>query len=80
MSVELTIIDMKMKPIILYVNETTKIGEIRKLFVSAGGDGGNNQWKYDGNILKDDNLQLKNIQGFDREAMAFSVTSNVRGG
>ena len=80
MSIELTIIDMKMKQIKLFVDESTTIGEIRKKFVEKGGDGGNNQWKYDGNILQDDNQKLNNIQGFDREGMAFSVTSNVRGG
>lgn len=80
MSVTLNIIDMKLKTIVLYVDKEQTIGEIRKLFVTQGGDGGNNQWKYDGEILSNDNTKLKNIKGFDEEEMAFSVTTNVRGG
>ena len=37
------------------VSKYDTIGEIRKLFVSKGGNGGNNQWKYDGEILKNTN-------------------------
>lgn len=80
MTVELTIIDMKMKTIYLEVDKTITINEIRKLFVEKGGEGANNQWKYDGEILKDDNQRLENVKGFDSDGMAISVTTNVRGG
>ena len=77
---EITIIDMKMKTVIFNVNKCATIGELRKIFVEKGGDGANNQWKYDGKILKNDNQKLQDIEGFDEEGMAISVTTNVRGG
>ena len=82
MSVTVTIIDMKLKQIVLTVDKSATIGEIRKLFVDKGGNGGNNQWKYDGEILNDDDQRLENVQGFepDQEEMAIGVTTNVRGG
>jgi hypothetical protein len=80
MSIPLTIIDMKLKPINISVDKSITIGEIRKLFVEKGGEGANNQWKYDGEILKDDNQRLEDIQRFDSDGMAISVTNNVRGG
>ena len=80
MSVSLTILDMKLKPITFSVDKSTTIGEIRKIFVSNGGNGGNNQWKYDGKILENDEQKLENVEGFDPEEMAISVTTNVRGG
>lgn len=80
MTVKVTIIDMKMKAITLDVDETITIGELRKLFASKGGDSNNNQWKYDGNILKNDSQRLKDVEGFDPEEMAISISSNVRGG
>ena len=64
MSIPLTIIDMKLKPINISVDKSITIGEIRKLFVEKGGEGANNQWKYDGEILKDDNQRLEDIQRF----------------
>ena len=80
MSVPLTIIDMKMKTINITVDKSITINEIRKIFVEKGGDGANNQWKYDGEILQNDNQKLEDVKGFDSEGMAISVTSNVRGG
>ena len=80
MSLQLTIYDMKLKPISFNVDKSTTIGEIKKIFTSKGGDGGLNQWKYDGHILEDDNQKLEDIEGFDPEEMAMSVTTNVRGG
>ena len=82
MSVTITIIDMKMKQIVLMVDKRTTIGEIRKLFISKGGNGGNNQWKHDGEILNDDDQRIENVKGFEpeQEEMAIGVTTNVRGG
>ncbi len=80
MSVPLTIIDMKMKTINISVDKSITINEIRKIFVEKGGEGANNQWKYDGEILKNDNQKLEDVKGFDSEGMAISVTTNVRGG
>lgn len=80
MNVEVTIIDMKMKTITLYVDKSVTIGFLRNLFKKKGGDGINNQWKYDGRILDDDDIKLENVQGFDPEEMAITVTTNVRGG
>ena len=80
MNVEVTIIDMKMKTITLYVDKSVTIGFLRNLFREKGGDGINNQWKYDGRILDDDDIKLENVQGFDPEEMAITVTTNVRGG
>ena len=80
MSVPLTIIDMKMKTINISVDKSITINEIRKIFVERGGEGANNQWKYDGEILKNDNQKLEDVKGFDNEGMAISVTTNVRGG
>ncbi len=80
MTVEVTIIDMKLKQIILKVDKSITIGELRKLFVEKGGNGGYDQWKYDGEILKNDNQRLQDVKGFDEEGMAISVTTNVRGG
>ena len=80
MSVPLTIIDMKMKTINITVDKSITINEIRKIFVEKGGDGANNQWKYDGEILKNDNQKLEDVKGFDSEGMAICVTTNVRGG
>ena len=77
--VPLTIIDMKMKMIQFFADPYTTIGEIKKIFVSKGGEGVNNQWKYDGEILKDDNQILMDVKGFDPEGMAMSITSNIRG-
>ena len=72
--------DMKMKTITLYVDKSVTIGFLRNLFREKGGDGINNQWKYDGRILDDDDIKLENVQGFDPEEMAITVTTNVRGG
>jgi hypothetical protein len=80
MNVEVSIIDMKMKIITLHVEKSVTIGKLRKLFKKKGGDGINNQWKYDGRILDNDDIKLENIQGFDPEEMAITVTTNVRGG
>lgn len=80
MSVHITIIDMKLKSIEIDVDKNTTIGELRKLYISRGGDGRDNQWKYDGNILRNDSQKLKDIEGFDPEEMAFSVLCNIRGG
>lgn len=80
MSVIVTIIDMKLKQIILKVDKSITIGELRELFVDKGGNGGNNQWKCDGEILTDNNQRLQDVKGFEPEEMAISVTSNVRGG
>lgn len=80
MSVPLTIIDMKMKTINISVDKSITINEIRKIFVERGGEGANNQWKYDGEILQNDNQKLEDVKGFDSEGMAICVTTNVRGG
>ena len=80
MSVRLTIIDMKMKTINIDVDKGITLNEIRKLFVEKGGEGANNQWKYDGIILKNDNQRLEDVERFDSDGMAISVTNNVRGG
>ena len=76
MSVPLTIIDMKMKTINISVDKSITINEIRKIFVERGGEGANNQWKYDGEILQNDNQKLEDVKGFDSEGMAIYV--NVR--
>ena len=80
MSVQVTILDMKMKRVNLSVDKSTPIKILRQLFKEKGGDGSNNQWKYDGQILEDDNIKLENVKGFDPEEMAIAVTTNVRGG
>ena len=80
MNLKVTIIDMKMKTITLYVDKSVTIGFLRNLFREKGGDGINNQWKCDGRILDDDDIKLENVQGFDPEEMAITVTTNVRGG
>lgn len=80
MNLKVTIIDMKMKTITLHVEKSTTIGNLRELFKKKGGDGINNQWKYDGKILDDDDIKLENVQGFDPEEMSITVTTNVRGG
>ena len=80
MPVKVCIIDMKLKQIILDVDKSITIGELRKLFKEKGGRGEYNQWKYDGEILKNDNQRLQDVKGFDEEEMAISVTTNVRGG
>lgn len=80
MNLKVTIIDMKMKTITLYVDKSVTIGFLRNLFREKGGDGINNQWKYDGKILDDDDIKLENVQGFDPEEMSITVTTNVRGG
>ena len=77
--VPLTIIDMRMKMIEFLVDPFTTIEEIKKIFVSKGGEGGNNQWKYDGEIIRDNQI-LMDIKGYDPEGMCLSVYSNVRGG
>ena len=76
MSVPLTIIDMKMKTINICVDKSMTINEIRKIYVEKGGEGANNQWKYDGEILQNDNQKLEDVKGFDSEGMAIYV--NVR--
>ena len=62
------------------VDKSITINEIRKIFVERGGEGANNQWKYDGEILQNDNQKLEDVKGFDSEGMAICVTTNVRGG
>ena len=80
MNVQVIIIDMKMNRVNLLVDKSITIGNLRKKFEEEGGNGSNNQWKYDGQILENDNLKLEEIKGFDPDEMAITVTTNVRGG
>lgn len=80
MNVQVIFIDMKQKNVNLFINKSITIGRLRKKFEKNGGNGSNNQWKYDGHILENDNIYLENIRGFDSEGMAILVTTNVRGG
>ena len=78
MSVTLMIFYKKCNCCQLSVSPESSIGEIKKLFVSKGGIRDYNQWKYDGNILKDDQI-LKNVEGFDPEEMNIQA-SKIKGG
>ena len=80
MNVQVQFIDMKQKIVNLFVDKSITIGKLRKKFEENGGNGSNNQWKYDGQILENDNIKLEDIKGFDPDGMAISVTTNVRGG
>ena len=80
MNVQVQFIDMKQKIVNLFVDKSITIGKLRKKFEENGGNGSNNQWKYDCQILENDNIKLEDIKGFDPDGMAISVTTNVRGG
>ena len=80
MNVQVQFIDMKQKIVNLFVDKSITIGKLRKKFEENGGNGSNNQWKYDGQILENDNIKLEDIKGFDPDGMVISVTTNVRGG
>ena len=80
MSVEVTIIDMKMKTFTFVVDKSITIGELRKLYKDKGGNVANNQWKYDGEILKNYVQRFQVVKGFDPNGVSIIITSNVRGG
>ena len=56
MNVQVIFIDMKLKNVNLFINKSITIGRLRKKFEKNGGNGSNNQWKYDGHILENDNI------------------------
>ena len=56
MNVQVQFIDMKQKIVNLFVDKSITIGKLRKKFEENGGNGSNNQWKYDGQILENDNI------------------------
>ena len=56
MNVQVQFIDMKQKNVNLFINKSITIGRLRKKFEKNGGNGSNNQWKYDGHILENDNI------------------------
>ena len=74
MSICVTILDINMKPITLFVNKTITIGELKKSFKSSGGEDGDNPWMCAGEALTDDNKKLKDLKGFDPYDMSMNVT------
>ena len=83
MSICVTILDVNMKPITLFVNKTITIAELKNSFKSSGGEDGGNPWMCAGEVLSDDNKKLKDLKGFDPYDMSMNVTgikglSNVK--
>ena len=74
MSISVTILDINMKPITVFVNKTITIGELKKLFKTNGGEDGDNAWSCAGEVLSDDNKKLKDLKAFDPYDMSMNVT------
>ena len=73
MSICLTVLDVNMKPITLFVNKTITIGELKQTFKANGGEDGDNPWMCAGEVLSDDNKKLKDLKGYDPYDMSMNV-------
>ena len=72
------LIDPKGKECELEVNENDTIKKVKEQYFQKIGSRTNNQWKYDGRVIKDNNQTLKDLGIEDEDKIV--VNSEVRGG
>ena len=77
MEIEIYIIDSKSKSIAIKVNENDTIGSVKEKYFSIVGSRINERWKFDGDVLKDDETIL--TLGIENKDIIYANDS-VRGG
>jgi len=77
-SITIILIDPKGKENEMEVLETDTIKKCKEKYFKMVNNSTNNQWKYDGRVIKDSNLTIKDLGIEDEDKIV--VNSEVRGG
>ena len=77
-SMTIILVDPKGQQIEIDVKDTYTIEQYKQEYYKKVKSNTNNQWKYDGRVIKDYNLTLKDLGVEDEDKII--VTSEVRGG